>query len=256
MNASLFFRLSALVVALFLGGCAVAPDAPVTGIATPLSPTQARQLLRNMHGALSFGTSIAAHTEDIRTVRVGRDSVTINRQRLAFQDMDHLAISRAHMDSSPAYLVLSSGLALYTGLGEPGNKRAQRLADALLTLKAATSPEAVALEQQQFDTVVQGYRAADPKPGVTEDMRRYEIQAEAAVQTKQFAQASDLYDQALQIAPWWPQAHFNRALILETLEEYDLAIDEMQRYLRLAPDATNARAAQDKIYAWELKVVH
>ena len=97
MNASLFFRLSALVVALFLGGCAVAPDAPVTGIATPLSPTQARQLLRNMHGALSFGTSIAAHTEDIRTVRVGRDSVTINRQRLAFQDwIMHECCKQAH----------------------------------------------------------------------------------------------------------------------------------------------------------------
>ena len=58
----------------------------------------------------------------------------------------------------------------------------------------------------------------------------------------------------MQIAPWWPQARFNRALILESLGEYDLAAEEMQRYLKLSPDAPNARAAQDKIYQWQLKV--
>ncbi len=37
-------------------------------------------------------------------------------------------------------------------------------------------------------------------------------------------------------------------------ERYDQAIAHMNTYLRLAPDAINARVAQDKIYEWEEEV--
>lgn len=245
----------ALLASLTFSGCSVAPNTPVTTVASPVTVSQARQQVKALKGLmLGNGTSIMASNNDITDVKVGRDSFTLNGRRYNFQQLGTLSISAAHFDSAPAFLVLGDGEAIYTGLGDGANARAHRIAEALLTLKAASTPEAIALEQQRFDAVVQQYRSADPKPAVSEDMRRYEIQAEAAVQGKQFEQAADLYDQALAIAPWWPQAHFNRALILESLGEYDLAIDEMRRYLKLEPDAPNARAAQDKIYAWELKV--
>jgi hypothetical protein len=244
----------ALIASLALGACAVSPDKPVTQVSQPMTVSQARQTVMDIKKMQAFsGTSAGASLLSTDDVTVGRDGFSIDGRHYRFQDIAP-AISAAHFDSTPSFLVLDSGMAIDTGGGERGNKRAQQLADALLTLKAASTPEALALEQQHFDAIVQQYRSADPKPAVSEDMRRYEIQAEAAVQDKQFEQAADLYDQALAIAPWWPQAHFNRALILETLGEYDLAIDEMQRYLKLAPDAANARAAQDKIYQWQLKV--
>ena len=41
--------------------------------------------------------------------------------------------------------------------------------------------------------------------------------------------------------------------MLSELKEFPEAIVEMKRYLRLAPDAANAGAAQEAIYKWEGK---
>ncbi len=102
-----------------------------------------------------------------------------------------------------------------------------------------------------FQAVVEEYRAANPKPGLHEEARKFKVQAEFALQEKQFARAAELYGKALDIAPWWPEGHFNRALILGETKRYREAMREMKRYLLLVPDASNARAAQDKIYQWE-----
>ena len=77
------------------------------------------------------------------------------------------------------------------------------------------------------------------------------VLAEDAVKHKRFQDAADLYGRALGVAPWWPDGHFDRALILGELHEYTAAADEMQRYVALVPDAPDARAARDKIYIWQ-----
>lgn len=86
-----------------------------------------------------------------------------------------------------------------------------------------------------------------------ENVRRYKVQAESAIREKSYYEAADILRQALIIAPLWPEGHFNRAIVLSEVREFNLAINEMNRYLRLVPDAQNARAAQDKIYDWERK---
>lgn len=102
-----------------------------------------------------------------------------------------------------------------------------------------------------FLGVVAGYRAANPKPQLPEEARKFKVQAEFAVQNKEFEKAAELYGRALEIAPWWPAGHFDRALILGETEKYYDAMREMKRYLLLMPNAPDARAAQDKIYQWE-----
>ena len=125
------------------------------------------------------------------------------------------------------------------------------LADSLLRLKLeyerANSPESMA----RFEEETASYRAMDTKPQVPEGARRFRVQAEAAVATKRFPEAVDKYGKAIEIAPWWPEAHFNRAVVLAELQNFDSAISEMKRYLILKPDAPDARQAQDFIYAWE-----
>ena len=108
-------------------------------------------------------------------------------------------------------------------------------------------------KEARFQTAAQDYRAQAVKPQLPEDARRFKVQAEGAVRDKDFIGAAVLYDQALGIAPWWPEGHFNRALVLAGTDEFSDAIVEMKRYLTLVPDATDARAAQDKIYEWERK---
>ena len=102
-----------------------------------------------------------------------------------------------------------------------------------------------------FQEVAATYRAANPKPQLPEEARKFKVQAEFAVREKQFDKAVELYGKALEIAPWWPEGHFNRAQILGETKKYRGAMREMKRYLLLVPEAANARAAQDRIYQWE-----
>ncbi len=103
-----------------------------------------------------------------------------------------------------------------------------------------------------FQDVAAKYRAAKSKPALPEEARKYKVQAEFMVQEKQIDKAIGLYGKALDIAPWWPEGHYKLALILGEKKKYGDAMREMKRYLLLAPDAPEARAAQDKIYQWEV----
>lgn len=127
---------------------------------------------------------------------------------------------------------------------------AAKLADALLRLKLEYDNRKIR-DDEEFRKVVSDYHTANRKPELSEEARKYRIQAELAVKDKRFDDAADRYSQALLIAPWWPEGHFNRALIFGELKRYGEAITEMNRYLQLTPAAPDARAARDKIYEWE-----
>lgn len=104
---------------------------------------------------------------------------------------------------------------------------------------------------ETFLDVVRQYQAANPKPVIPESARKFRVQAEFAVQEKRFEKAVELYRKALDIVPWWPEGHYNLALALGEIKKYRDAMHEMNRYLLLAPEAAEARMAQDKIYQWE-----
>jgi hypothetical protein len=91
------------------------------------------------------------------------------------------------------------------------------------------------------------------KPQLPEDARRFAVQAQGAISDNDFTTAADYFQKALDVAPWWPEGHYQRAILLSGADDYGGAIAEMKRYLMLAPNAPNARAAQDKIYDWERK---
>jgi formylglycine-generating enzyme required for sulfatase activity len=106
-----------------------------------------------------------------------------------------------------------------------------------------------------FQEVVAKYKAANPKPVLSEEAHKYKVQAEFMVEEKQADRAVQLYGKALAIAPWWPDGHFKLALLLGETKKYNEATREMKHYLLLAPEGTDARAAQDKIYQWESVLV-
>lgn len=98
------------------------------------------------------------------------------------------------------------------------------------------------------------YPKVKSKPAVPEYVRKFTVQASSNVEEKNYADAIEKYQLALGIAPYYPFAHFNLAILYSTIREYKKAIEQMNIYLKLAPDASDARAAQDKIYEWEIKV--
>ena len=108
-------------------------------------------------------------------------------------------------------------------------------------------------EQASFEKAAKQYRSKSVKPVLPEDAWKYKVQADTAVAKKQYDDAIELYENALKIAPWWPEGHFNRALLMGNAQDYFGAVQEMKRYLALAPDAPDARKAQDQIYQWKAR---
>lgn len=96
-------------------------------------------------------------------------------------------------------------------------------------------------------------RSQSDKAALPEEARRYGVQATSFVEKKRYDEAIALYDQALELAPWWAEGHFNRALVTATQNRYREAVTSMKLFLVLVPTAPDARAAQDKIYEWELE---
>ncbi len=102
-----------------------------------------------------------------------------------------------------------------------------------------------------FEETVRRYREMPVKPALPADAARYKVQAEAALSRKSLDEAAARYRDALDVAPWWPEGHFNRALVLGEAGEHGNAAAEMKKYLMLVPDAPQARTARDKIREWE-----
>jgi tetratricopeptide (TPR) repeat protein len=91
------------------------------------------------------------------------------------------------------------------------------------------------------------------KPALPEDARKFGVQATSLVEKQRYEEAVALYQKALEIAPWWAEGHFNRALVLATQHRFPEAIAGMKHFVVLAPESPDARAAQDKMYEWELE---
>ena len=104
----------------------------------------------------------------------------------------------------------------------------------------------------EFDAIAE--RSRGKRVELSEDVRGFKVRAENAVREKKYWQAADLLDQGLMLNPAWAQGHYNLGLICEELGLYDVAIDEMQKYLKLMPKFENARAIQDKIHIWQGKL--
>ena len=65
---------------------------------------------------------------------------------------------------------------------------------------------------------------------------------------KKYDEAIRLYTTTLSISPWVPVAYYNRSLLYELRGQFRNSISDMEQYLALAPDASDARSAKDKIY--------
>ena len=103
-----------------------------------------------------------------------------------------------------------------------------------------------------FQPLAAQYRAMQTKPPVTEEQRKYIVQANIMTQKKDYARATEFYAKALEVNPFsFPAAYYNMALISAQQGRYSAAVTSMKKYLLLVPEAEDARAAQDKIYEWE-----
>lgn len=103
-----------------------------------------------------------------------------------------------------------------------------------------------------FEAQAAQYRALKVKPPVSEEQRKFIVQANALNQQKEYGRTIEFYQKAIAVDPVsYPSAYFNMALLSAQEHHFRSAIGYMKRYLLLVPDAKDARSAQDKIYEWE-----
>jgi tetratricopeptide (TPR) repeat protein len=176
--------------------------------------------------------------------------------RIRLQDMPNpLRVLQIQpgLDGTKYIVVVSDDLALVPDRprNDPTYSRqtAQTMADILSTIRELTN-ESI-LSDREWQRIVNEYASNKTRPSITEDMRRYGVEAEALIRQQRFSDAAKSYAEALKRWPWWSQARYNRALVLGELKRYKYAAKEMTRYLQLEPNTSDRRRLQDQIYEWE-----
>jgi len=243
-HASILYSL--LLAALVFGstGCMHTPDKRAL---KNMTPSDARTLLKNLSSS-----NVGIRGDKLSTVEVTNRQIIIIgksggkipiilRNITLVNYVSNLNIVNIYSDRNTYLRIYNT----YLGV---------QVADAIYVLQQAATDEALKKDESNFELALQSYRNAATKPAISEDVRRFKVQAESSVREKRFGDAAEFYESGLNIAPWWAEGHFNRALVLAEVGDFETAVVEMNRYIRLAPDAPNIRAAQDKIYEWESKV--
>ena len=127
------------------------------------------------------------------------------------------------------------------------------IADYLFTIQKETFSKPYSELLTNFEPIAAQYKALKTKPTVSEEQRKYIVQANVLNQQKMYDKAIELYKKALEVNPTsYPAAYTNLALLSAQILDYQAAIFYMKEYLLLEPDASDARSSQDKIYEWEI----
>jgi tetratricopeptide (TPR) repeat protein len=135
-----------------------------------------------------------------------------------------------------------------------GYGHAQDLRDKLIVVQEVLNERKFASDLLLFEPVAAKYRELKVKPPVNEEQRKYIVQANSFNEQKLYSKAIELYKKAIELdRTAYPAAYSNLALLSAQEKKYTAAIFYMKMYLILAPDATDARSAQDKIYEWEAR---
>jgi tetratricopeptide (TPR) repeat protein len=128
---------------------------------------------------------------------------------------------------------------------------AESLAAALNRLREFAGDKGAKL--REFTQRAAEWRALPSKPPVPEEVRVQRLLAEDAIKQNKPGEALNCYETGLELFPTWPQGRFNAALIAAELGYYAEAIEHMQAYLELVPDAPDAQSARDQVAIWQFK---
>jgi hypothetical protein len=189
-----------------------------------------------------------------------------------FKDLDYVAVIEKRWSTPGTFFYLGPQAPLGSGTDNPqgvfgsiyanhagyplwtDRATAQRCADALNRLIwAARDKEGELASFRERIAIWQGLGA---KPQLPEATNRERILAENAVREKDAVRAVAHYERGLELFETWPEGWFNLALMYAELHDYAGAVDSMNRYLALAPDAQDAPAAREQLIIWADKASH
>lgn len=95
----------------------------------------------------------------------------------------------------------------------------------------------------------------EPKPAIPAKAKEHMIRGEVILRdsgkNEALAEAAKEFNDALWIAPWWPEARFNLGLVLGELGQYDEAIGQLRLYLDSGP--RDAADVETKIVEFKVR---
>lgn len=135
-----------------------------------------------------------------------------------------------------------------------GNAVAMKsIANELAVIKDKLNEERFKMDQ--FEKIAKTYHSLKEKPSISEEQRKFIVQANAFAQIGYYDKAIEHYVQVLEINQTsYPEAYFNLALLLGQMNRYHAAISFMKKHLLLAPNSTDEKKANDKIKDWEIMI--
>lgn len=236
-----------------------APDGVVVRYARPPYARSANigELAAGAKNVVSITTTPNGNFDDIYLTTLTVDDARISASDKIYLDYNDLLEHEVRFDPTNGYPnhpynVVVSDVITFSFMFKDFT---QCVADNLAYVQQSLWKKKTADALAAFQPVVEKHRAMPAKPQVSEEQRKYIVQANSMTQKKQFDKAMALYGKALDIDPLsFPAAYYNMALIASQQGRYNAAILSMRKYLLLVPDAEDARSAQDKIYEWEAAV--
>ena len=134
-----------------------------------------------------------------------------------------------------------------------GYRQAMELRNDLISIQYLLNEKRYSSQLVLFEPIAEQYRSLKVKPPVSEEQRKYIVQANSLNQLKEYDKAIELYNKAVELDQTaYPAAYTNLALLSAQVHKYNSAIYYMKKYLLLEPEASDARSARDKIYEWEI----
>ncbi|HUT34358.1 MAG TPA: tetratricopeptide repeat protein [Planctomycetota bacterium] len=95
------------------------------------------------------------------------------------------------------------------------------------------------------------------QPAVSDEAKRHFDRGMAAVEMakspEDYGAAIKEFEQAVRLAPDWPDAYYNLGTVQATANKYSAAIANLKQYLRLAPNAADVAAVKTLINKLEFK---
>lgn len=104
-----------------------------------------------------------------------------------------------------------------------------------------------------FEAKAAAWRAADPKPPLSESGTKSRILAENAVRENDHAAALRHFQAALATDQTWSTGYLNAALILGDMGDFGAAVRYLKCFLLLEPDGRDSAPARQKLVIWEDK---
>jgi tetratricopeptide (TPR) repeat protein len=180
--------------------------------------------------------------------RSKKESFIIN-----YSDLSEYELYRTTDEKDNAGAVIGDFLIIFEGK-VTGNK----LVDDLRLIQGHNKRQADEKRYGKLDTfepIAAKYRELKIKPVISEEQRKYIVQANSFNEQKNYVRAIALYLKAIEVDQTsYPAAYYNLAILSAQVNEFYGAIFYMKKYLMLEPEASDSRSAQDKIYVWEAQL--